>query len=103
MTDKTENLEEYNALVGRFIQLANEMRSNGKQGGVINAALMTASGIFATYLAAGNEGYLQPSGVDKVTDLYRRTLTNVQRSKQQAAQGAEPQSPAPLGAANDQD
>jgi len=42
---------------------------------------MTASGIYATFVAAGNEGALEPSGVDKVVALYRRTLEHHQEVK----------------------
>ena len=42
---------------------------------------MTASGIYATYVAAGNNGALQPSGVEKVVGLYRRTLEHHQEVK----------------------
>ena len=42
---------------------------------------MTASGVYATYVAAGNQGTLEPSGVDKVVDVYRRTLEHHQRTK----------------------
>ena len=41
---------------------------------MISAALMAASGIYATYSAAGNTGALEPSGVDKVVALYRKNL-----------------------------
>jgi hypothetical protein len=44
---------------------------------------MTASGIYATYSVAGNAGGLTESGVDKVTDAYRKNLLSIQRLKKQ--------------------
>ena len=42
---------------------------------------MSASGVYATYTAAGNKGALNPSGVDKVVEVYRRNLEHVQEAK----------------------
>lgn len=68
-------------LSDRFITLANEMRHTGYDINVISAALMTAASYYATYAAAGNEGYLQPSGVDKVTEVFKAYLARVQQVK----------------------
>ena len=65
----------------KFIELANELKEEGINVTLVNGALMTASGIYATYIAAGNEGALESSGVDKVVDLYRRTLEHHQSAK----------------------
>jgi hypothetical protein len=65
----------------KFIELANELKEEGINVTLVNGALMTASGIYATYIAAGNEGALEPSGVDKIVDLYRRTLEHHQSAK----------------------
>jgi len=43
--------------------------------------LMTASGVYATFVAAGNKGALEPGGVDKVVAVYRRTLEHHQKVK----------------------
>jgi hypothetical protein len=48
---------------------------------LISGSLMTASSIYATYVAAGNDGALESTGVDKVVDLYRRTLVHFQTVK----------------------
>ncbi|MGB5488341.1 MAG: hypothetical protein WBN06_13180, partial [Lysobacterales bacterium] len=48
---------------------------------LISAALMAASGIYATFITAGNTGGLQPSGVDKVVMMYRRNLEHIQERK----------------------
>ena len=81
MTEKS--MHEYSLLSERFIALANEMKNEGKSQQMVNAALMSASGIYATYTAAGNDGGLNPSGVDKVVTVYKANLENVQKLKQQ--------------------
>jgi hypothetical protein len=65
----------------KFIELANELKEEGIDIKLVNGALMTASGIYATYIAAGNEGSLESSGVEKVVDVYRRTLEHHQTNK----------------------
>jgi hypothetical protein len=72
----------------RFIELANELKEEGIDITLVNGALMTASGIYATYIAAGNEGALEPSGIDKVVSLYRRTLEHHQSVKKAQLQEA---------------
>ena len=77
------DMQEYNLLSARFIALANEMKNEGKSQQMVNAALMSASGIYATYTAAGNDGGLNASGVDKVVAVYKANLESVQKLKQQ--------------------
>lgn len=67
----------------RFIDLANEMKEEGIGDNVISAGLMTASGIYATYIAGGNEGGLTPSGIEKVTGAYKEQLEKIQTLKKQ--------------------
>ncbi len=69
----------------KFIDLANELQSEGFNVQLITAALMAASGIYATYSVAGNDGALNPSGVDKVVDRYRLNLEHIQEAKKQEA------------------
>ena len=76
----------------RFIELANTMKNDGMPTRVISAALMTASGVYATYSVAGNEGGLNASGVDKVAAAYKQNLENIQRAKREQSQAAVPQS-----------
>ncbi len=76
------SMKEYNDIATRFIKLANEIATEGKTEQMVNAALMSASCIYATYVAAGNEGGLNQSGVEKVTEIYRQNLENVQKIKQ---------------------
>jgi len=71
----------HNHCTHKFIELANTLKEEGYEPHLISAALMSASGIYATYVSAGNEGGLQPSGVDKVVMMYRRNLEHVQEMK----------------------
>ena len=70
----------------KIISLANELNGEGFDRQLVSAALMTASGIYATYAGAGNSGALEPSGVDKVADLYKKSLENIQERKKQEIQ-----------------
>ena len=83
--------EDHNACTSRFIKLANEMKGEGFDIQLISAAMMAASGIYATYVSAGNKGGLQPSGVDKVVNMYRRNLEHIQERKREEAEKADSQ------------
>lgn len=81
--------EQHQACMERFIALANAMKDEGIGTDVISWALMTASGVHATYSVAGNEGGLTESGIDKVADAYRKNLANIQvLKKRQAGESA---------------
>lgn len=73
--------ESHNECTTKFIGLANELKDKGHSPQMVSAALMAASGIYATYITAGNNGGLQPSGVDKVVMMYRRNLEHIQERK----------------------
>ena len=79
--------ESHNECTTRFIDLANEMKNQGYDPQLISAAMMSASGIYATYITAGNTGGLQPSGVDKVVMMYRRNLEHIQERKKAEYEG----------------
>lgn len=68
--------------VNQFIGLANQLKDNGGDIRIISAAINTAAGIYSTYVEAGNQGFLQPSGVDKVCAAYRKQLEFIQQRKQ---------------------
>ncbi len=70
----------------RFIELANQMKEEGQDIKRISSGLMQASAIYATYAAAGNQGYLQESGVKKVADVYVNGLREIQKVKKAAAE-----------------
>ncbi|MBV2120065.1 MAG: DUF3144 domain-containing protein [Candidatus Thiodiazotropha sp. (ex Ctena orbiculata)] len=85
MSEKAD-IEEFTALASRFIELANKMKEEGKPVQMVNAALMSASATYGTYIHAGNEGYLQPSGVKKLVDTYSNQVENIQKIKKQATE-----------------
>jgi hypothetical protein len=73
--------EKHQRCTEKFIDLANSLKDEGFDTKLVSAALMSASGIYATYVAAGNTGALEPSGVEKVANLYRHNLENIQVRK----------------------
>jgi len=73
--------EKHNHCTHKIIDLANELSGEGYDPQLISAALMSASGIYATFITAGNTGGLQPSGVDKIVMMYRRSLEHIQERK----------------------
>ena len=73
----------------QFIDLAKELKDGGQDPQLESAALMAASGVYATYITAGNTGGLQPSGVDKVVMMYRRNLEHIQERKKAESEAAE--------------
>jgi hypothetical protein len=90
----------------RFIALANEIKDQGLDPKLISSALMQASAIYATYAAAGNNGFLQDSGVQRVAEVYRKGLAELQKFKRASleAQGLKPTKktgPMPVAPADD--
>ena len=73
--------EQHQYCTNKFIELANQLAKEEIDPVLVSGALMTASGVYATFIAAGNEGALEPSGVDKVVAVYRRTLEHYQSRK----------------------
>ena len=73
--------QQHQDCTNRFIALAHEMKDEGVDPAMVNGALMTASGIYATFVAAGNNGTLEATGVKKVVDLYQNTLEKFQQIK----------------------
>jgi hypothetical protein len=73
--------EKHQECVNKFIRLANQFKDEEIDPALVSGALMMASGVYATFLAAGNSGALEPSGVDKVVAVYRRTLEEHQIKK----------------------
>jgi hypothetical protein len=73
--------EKHQYCANKFIKLANELKKEEINPAIVSGALMTASGVYATFVATGNKGALEPSGVDKVVTVYRRTLEGHQQTK----------------------
>lgn len=83
-----DDADKHKYCTNKFIILANELTAEGLDQNMVNGGLMTASAVFATYSAAGNNGALNPSGVDKVMDTYRRTLEHHQKVKESQLKSA---------------
>ena len=69
--------------MNRLIALANTMNEEGYNKNLVSAALMSASAVYATFVGAGNTGALEPSGVDKVVNLFRNNLEHIQNRKKE--------------------
>ena len=78
--------EKHMYCTNKFIELANVLKKEDIDVAMVSGSLMTASSIYATYVAAGNDGALEASGVDKVVQIYRRTLEHHQVVKQAQVQ-----------------
>ena len=76
-----DDQEKHRYCTNKFIDLANQLKNEDIDPALVSGAMMTASGVYATYVAAGNDGVLESSGVDKVVDVYRRTLQHHQEMK----------------------
>lgn len=70
----SEQEEQHRYATNKFIELANQLKDEKINPTLVSGAMMTASGVYATYVAAGNNGVLKDSGVDKVVAMYRKTL-----------------------------
>ena len=81
--------EDHDECTNKIIGLANELKDEGHDPQMVSAALMAASGLYATFITAGNTGGLQPSGVDKVVMMYRRNLEHIQERKKAVYEGVE--------------
>ena len=73
--------EVHHEIMNRFIALANDIKNEGAGTHVISAGMMTASAVYANYVAVGNDGGLTESGVDKIVDAYRHQMEQVQTWK----------------------
>lgn len=82
----SEQEKQHQYCTNRFIELANKLKDEKIDPALVSGALMTASGIYATFVAAGNNGTLEESGIEKVTAVYRRTLEHYQRVKKASIQ-----------------
>ena len=67
--------------INAFIKLANEMKDNGASIQFVSTALMRACAVYSTYVIAGNQGALQQSGVEKLSELFAQELDVVQKAK----------------------
>jgi len=68
----------------KFVDLANGIKDEGIDPRIITVGLMRASGVYSTYVVAGNEGGLNESGIEKVAEAYKQQLAFIQQAKRQA-------------------
>ncbi len=82
--------QQYDDAMNQFIVLANQLKEKEYPMEVVSAALMSASGVYATYVASGgiNHGFLLEPGVEKVAEAYRNQLQGIQEVKKKAAEDA---------------
>ncbi len=84
MSEKQKQIDAHNQAMSEFIQMANSMvNDKGFDMKLVSAALMAASGVYATFTAAGNEGFLAPGGVDRVAEMYKKNLSYIQDRKKE--------------------
>lgn len=81
MADTPKQDEQILGMIDRFVEVANQLKDEGNHTDLVNAAFMLASGNYATFLAAGNEGYLKEDGVRKVAETYKHNLELLQGLK----------------------
>ena len=82
--DKQSQIDAHNQATEQFIVLANEMvNEKGYDHNLVSAALMAASGVYATFVAAGNEGFLAPNGVNTIAQTFKNNLSYIQKRKKE--------------------
>lgn len=79
MTKKDDEI--HHDCMQRFIDLANALKEEGTSPRVVSAGMMTACAVYATYVFAGNDGRLAPSGTAKLAAAFQQQLDQVQRVK----------------------
>jgi hypothetical protein len=67
--------------MNRFIDLANEMKDSGMPIHVVSTAMMRAFCVYGTYSVAGNTGGLTESGVEKMAEVFKQELADVQEAR----------------------
>lgn len=72
--------------VNEFIALANSMAAKGQSPQVVSSGFMTACALYATYVVTGNDGALQATGIEKITQLFGSELATIQKAKIEQAQ-----------------
>src|SRR5690625_7498703 len=76
MSNKHKQIDAHNQATNEFIALANQLvNDRGFERNLVSAALMAASGVYATFIAAGNQDFLAENSVDKVAGIYKNILS----------------------------
>src|SRR5690625_7895567 len=93
MSKQHKQIDAHNQATNEFIALANQLvNDRGFERNLVSAALMAASGVYATFIAAGNQGFLAENGADKVASTDKDNLAYIQtRTKtEHEAHGVQP-------------
>lgn len=77
-----DNNQIHQDAMNRFIDLANQMHEEGIQRNLVGAALLTAAGVYSSFVVGGNSGGLNASGIEKLTTMFKRELERVEAAKQ---------------------
>ena len=67
-----------------FIKLANELAEQGASKYAISAGLMTASCVYATFIAVGNKGVLSDEALRVISEGYKNQLEAIQKGRKEA-------------------
>lgn len=78
----SDNDQIHQDAMNRFIDLANQMQEEGIQRNLVGAALLTAAGLYSSFVVGGNAGGLNESGIEKLTAMFKRELERVEAAKQ---------------------
>lgn len=82
--DRQRQIDAHNQATEEFIVMANQMvNEKGHDPKLVSAALMAASGVYATFVAAGNDGFLAPNGVNTVAETFKNNLAYIQKRKKE--------------------
>lgn len=82
--DRQGQIDAHNQATEQFIVMANQMvNEKGYDPKLVSAALMAASGVYATFVAAGNDGFLAPNGVNTIAETFKNNLSYIQKRKKE--------------------
>jgi hypothetical protein len=81
MTKTKTDADYHQECTQRFIDLANILKDEGVSTNIVSNGLITAAGLYASYVAAGNDGGLTESGVAKIAEIFRLELERLQKIK----------------------
>lgn len=78
----SEQQQAHQAMV-EFVKLANQLKEQGSSVNAVTTGMMRACATYATYSVVGNRGGLNPSGIDKVADVFKKQLSIVADARRQ--------------------
>lgn len=81
MVHKMTESEQARQAMLKFIDLANALKEEGMPIKAVNWGLMNASATYSTYSVVGNQGGLNPSGIQKMTSVYQKCLEQITEAR----------------------